>query len=114
MLPRLKRKLFCSFCRRTDKEVAKLVGGPGVNICDDCVDQCVLAIAGKPTTGFVGWDSLSTDTLLAALPPSEASVEAARGILQNQIDILRKRDVSWAQIGEALGISRQAAWERFS
>ena len=30
------------------------------------------------------------------------------------IDILRKRDVSWQQIGDALGTSRQAAWERFS
>ncbi len=114
MLPRLKRKLYCSFCRKTDKEVAKLVGGPGVHICDACIDQCVLVIAGKPTSGFAGWESLSTERLLEALPPSEASVEAARGILQSQIDILRKRDVSWAQIGEALGISRQAAWERFS
>ncbi|NOT42689.1 MAG: hypothetical protein HOP13_19605 [Alphaproteobacteria bacterium] len=114
MLPRLKRKLYCSFCRKTDKEVAKLVGGPGVHICDACIDQCVLVIAGKPTSGFAGWENLSTERLLEALPPSEASVEAARAILQNQIDILRKREVSWAQIGEALGISRQAAWERFS
>lgn len=114
MLPRRKRKLYCSFCRRTDAEVTKLIGGPGVHICDACVDQCILVMAGKPTTGFAGWESLSNENLLAALTPSEASVEAARGILQNQIDILRKRDVSWAQIGEALGISRQAAWERFS
>jgi hypothetical protein len=114
MLPRLKRKLYCSFCRRSDADVAKLIGGPGVHICDNCVDQCVLILAGKPSLGFSGWDTLSTEALLAALVPSEASVEAARGILQSQIDILRKRDVSWAQIGEALGISRQAAWERFS
>jgi ATP-dependent Clp protease ATP-binding subunit ClpX len=35
-------------------------------------------------------------------------------VLQAQVDTLRKREVSWAEIGEALGISRQAAWERFS
>ena len=114
MLPRLKRKLYCSFCRRSDAVVDKLIGGPGVYICDVCVDQCVLVLAGKPTPGFGGWDTLSSENLLAALTPSEASVEAARGILQSQIDILRERDVSWAQIGDALGISRQAAWERFS
>lgn len=114
MLPRLKRKLYCSFCRKTDQEVTKLIAGPGVHICDGCVDLCLKIMENKPTPGFAGWDTLSTEALLAALPPSEASVEAARGILQNQIDILRKRDVSWAQIGEALGISRQAAWERFS
>jgi hypothetical protein len=27
---------------------------------------------------------------------------------------LRQRGLSWAQIGGALGISRQSAWERFS
>jgi hypothetical protein len=114
MLSRRKKRLFCSFCRRSDAEVAKLVGGPGVHICDACIDQCVLVIAGRPARGFGGWDTLSDETLLAALAPSEASVEGAREVLQNQIDILRKRDVSWSQIGEALGISRQAAWERFS
>jgi ATP-dependent protease Clp ATPase subunit len=98
----------------SDAEVAKLIGGPGVHICDACVDLCVLTIAGKDASGFAGWDTLTTERLLAALAPSEASVEAARDVLQSQIDILRKRDVSWAQIGEALGISRQAAWERFS
>ena len=114
MLPRLKRKLYCSFCRRSDAEVEKLIGGPGVHICDACVDKCVLILAGKRAEGFAGWESLSNENLLGALVPSEASVEAARGILQSQIDILRRRDVSWAQIGDALGISRQAAWERFS
>jgi hypothetical protein len=114
MIPRRKRKLFCSFCRRPDGEVQKLVGGPGVHICDACIDQCLLAIAGKQTRGFGGWDTLSSEVLLEALAPSEASVDAAREVLQAQIDILRKREISWAQIGEALGISRQAAWERFS
>ena len=28
--------------------------------------------------------------------------------------MLRAREVSWAQIGAALGMSRQSAWERFS
>jgi ATP-dependent protease Clp ATPase subunit len=31
------RKLRCSFCRKTDREVAKLVAGPRVYICDQCV-----------------------------------------------------------------------------
>jgi ATP-dependent Clp protease ATP-binding subunit ClpX len=28
----------CSFCGKKESEVSKLVGGPGVNICDRCVD----------------------------------------------------------------------------
>ena len=31
------RTLRCSFCKKTDAEVAKLVAGPGVRICDECV-----------------------------------------------------------------------------
>ena len=32
--------LFCSFCGKTQKEVRKLIAGPGVNICDSCVALC--------------------------------------------------------------------------
>ncbi len=32
-----RRHLRCSFCRKTENEVAKLVAGPGVYICDQCV-----------------------------------------------------------------------------
>lgn len=32
--------LNCSFCLRSDREVAKLIGGPGVYICDACVALC--------------------------------------------------------------------------
>ena len=30
-------KLRCSFCKKSDADVAKLVAGPGVYICDECV-----------------------------------------------------------------------------
>jgi biotin operon repressor len=33
--------------------------------------------------------------------------------MQDIADILRERDVSWAAIGQALAVSRQAAWKRF-
>jgi ATP-dependent Clp protease ATP-binding subunit ClpX len=31
------RSLRCSFCRRSEDDVAKLVAGPRVYICDHCV-----------------------------------------------------------------------------
>jgi len=34
--------------------------------------------------------------------------------LQQAVDLLRSRRLSWAVIGAALGISHQAAWERFT
>ncbi len=32
--------LFCSFCGKSQKEVRKLIAGPTVYICDECIDLC--------------------------------------------------------------------------
>jgi ATP-dependent protease Clp ATPase subunit len=32
--------LKCSFCGKSQKEVKKLIAGPGVYICDECIDLC--------------------------------------------------------------------------
>ncbi len=108
-----KDKLFCSFCRKTTKEVPSLIAGPGVHICGDCVKICNTMLDALPSDGFADWDKLGDDALLSNLERSQAAFEGARGVLQQQIDTLRKREVSWAKIGAALGVSRQAAWERF-
>jgi ATP-dependent Clp protease ATP-binding subunit ClpX len=34
------RPLFCSFCGKSQSEVRKLIAGPSVYICDECVDLC--------------------------------------------------------------------------
>ena len=33
--------LKCSFCGKSQKQVKKLIAGPGVYICDECIDLCV-------------------------------------------------------------------------
>jgi len=35
-----KNGLRCSFCGKGQKEVKKLIAGPGVYICDECIDLC--------------------------------------------------------------------------
>ena len=105
--------LRCSFCRKPERKVAKLIGGHGAYICDLCVGACNKILEATPA-GFTGWESLTDQQLLDSLLPAEKTVEAVRAVLQTQIDVLRKRGISWAAIGEAMKISRQAAWERFS
>ncbi len=34
------RVLYCSFCGKSEHEVRKLIAGPSVYICDECVDLC--------------------------------------------------------------------------
>jgi len=33
-------ELACSFCGKSQKQVKKLIAGPVVSICDECVDLC--------------------------------------------------------------------------
>lgn len=37
---RNRHTLVCSFCNRTQEEVRKLIAGPSVYICDECIDLC--------------------------------------------------------------------------
>lgn len=37
---RTSSNLVCSFCEKTQDEVKKLVAGPGVYICDECIELC--------------------------------------------------------------------------
>ncbi len=113
MLALLKRTLRCSFCGKSDKEVGRLVAGPCVHICDGCIGTCNKILEATPST-FAGWDKMTNEQLLDGLMTAEATVEATRAVLQAQIEELKRRSVSWEAIGKALGISRQAAWERFS
>lgn len=105
--------LYCSFCRRSSHEVEALVGGPGVHICDRCVADARRVIQGRPTAGFAGWASLDDDTLLASLAPAGECARALDASIRGQVDELRRRGVSWARIGDVLGVTRQAAQQRF-
>ena len=108
------KNLHCSFCLKPRHDVKMLVAGPGVNVCDACVALCDRLLTGKPTAAFGSWDSLSDDELLSTVPAAAAAVDAAEDRLKEHVSLLRRRDVSWARIADVLGVTRQAAWERFS
>jgi ATP-dependent Clp protease ATP-binding subunit ClpX len=40
-----REKLRCSFCNKSQADVKKLIAGPGVFICDECVDICLDILA---------------------------------------------------------------------
>ena len=108
--------LYCSFCFKSQHDVKKLVAGPSkIFICDECVDLCNQIIAdGPPKVTPASRDALPTERLLERLRPMQDTIQGMGDQLQWAVDLLRSRDVSWAQIGTALSISRQSAWERFT
>jgi hypothetical protein len=112
----------CSFCLKPGTEVATLVAGPGVYICDECVGLCTLLIKDRPAAvkpaaapRIAPWDNVATvEEVLSTLP---LIAKAAAGVEQTFTGWVRRAralGATWARIGGALGMTRQSAWERFS
>ena len=106
----------CSFCGKGKDKVSRLVAGPGVFICDRCVHLCneVLESEGHHGELSIGPNSEVAEVLLEELRINAAGLKQSEDQLQRAINLLRENRVAWSRIGEAIGTSRQAAWERFS
>ena len=57
-----KKELRCSFCGKSEHEVHRMIQGPGVRICDECVRLCmdVLEDGYEPHDGLEAPDSIPT------------------------------------------------------
>ncbi|HXW47006.1 MAG TPA: ClpX C4-type zinc finger protein [Streptosporangiaceae bacterium] len=115
--------LACTFCMKLPADVETMVAGAGVFICNECVDLCVQIIASKPKDGsdaapdsrMQTWEQkMSDEDLLAHLPRVAAASAQVEEQLTGWVRQARARGITWTRIGEALGMTRQSAWERFS
>lgn len=101
----------CSFCGKLNTEVDKLVAGAGANICNECVALSALVIDESPNSHAVPrvpvWESLTDEEMLGHIPRVAMHIDQAEADLRAWVRELRRRGVTWARIGEALGISRQ-------
>ena len=107
-------ELRCSFCGKSQEEVAQLIAGPGPSICDECVHLCNDVLAGKRLEGV----RLLADQTDEELTATMVRVAALRHHVDRAVGriarLLRARGTTWTAIGDALGITKQSAWERFS
>ena len=108
----------CSFCTKDEHEIAQMVAGPGVYICNECVALCEQIFAdGRRAPGGTTLpyeDAMTDDQLLAHLPRIASVATQVEDNLRVWVQRARDRGISWARIGAALGMARQSAWERFS
>src|SRR5215475_13222731 len=89
--------LWCSFCGTPEHQVRKIIAGPGVYICDGCVDLCasILDDVRDPTPGAPSGSphqirdaaAMTDDELLERLPRCartgvEAEASLRRLVLQ--------------------------------
>ena len=115
------RQVNCSFCAKPSSAVAKVIAGPGVFICNECIQLCNDILKEQqqnpspPGTRLPAREEAMTDEEILDLLPRIAKVSAQTDAsLQRLVTVLRGRGVTWARIGTALQITRQSAWERFS
>jgi ClpX C4-type zinc finger len=107
----------CSFCLRPNSDVKTLVAGPGVFICNDCIALCSQVVETKPASSprVAPWEQeMALEDVLASLPRIAAAGAQVERNLVEWVRRARSSGATWARIGEALGMTRQSAWERFS
>lgn len=108
----------CSFCGTRGTDDTRFAGGLGALMCTDCLASFTAAFAAPENAGarVIGWsDEAMTDAeMLARLPLIAATAGQVDRYLRAWVGRIRERHISYAEIGKALGVSRQAAWERFS
>lgn len=132
--------LRCSFCAKLDADVGKIIAGPGIYICDECVRLCneILAAGAEADAGrspantantantadtaetagsaekLAPWDRMTDEQMLDHLPRIAAVAAQVESSLHGWVTRLRGNGVTWSRIGAALGMTRQSAWGRFS
>ena len=109
----------CSFCARPEEAVNKVIAGPGVYICDGCVELCDTILAEDRQAGgkhprLPGWESMSDQELLSHLPRVAQVADQVEANLRQWVHRARERGITWSRIGAALQMTRQSAWGRFS
>jgi ATP-dependent protease Clp ATPase subunit len=98
-------------------EVTALVAGPGVFICAGCVELCQQVIEAKSVQvpQLAAWEYFhDIEGVLTTLPRMAKASAQVEENLVGWVRRARTLGASWARIGEALDMTRQSAWERFS
>jgi ribosomal protein L37AE/L43A len=110
----------CSFCGKPDSTVQRLVAGPGVYICNECVELSAAIIADAAHTSAEEvsrrrsqYYDRSTDDILAMLPALVRGADRVEAELAGWISRLRDRGTDWQTIADAVGVSTEGARQRF-
>lgn len=107
----------CSFCGIPGETGMRFAGGLGAMMCESCVEhyhEVFHSASRAKASARPPWDSMSDAEILSNLPLISQTAEQVGGFLVEWVRLARSRKLSWAEIGKAMGTTRQAAWERFA
>jgi hypothetical protein len=110
----------CSFCGKPDSAVERLVAGPGVYICNECIELSAAIVESAARTTAeesarrrAEYYERSSEDILALLPALARSASRVEGELAGWVGRLRARGSDWHAIADAVGMTVDAARERF-
>jgi len=108
----------CSFCGKDNTAVKKLIAGPGVYICNECVGLCdeilaATASAEQSPTPRAAYEHWSAEEILEVLPAVARNADSVESDLRNLVGRLRATDISWRDIAARLHLDADAAQNRF-
>ncbi|MFV0414032.1 MAG: ClpX C4-type zinc finger protein, partial [Oscillospiraceae bacterium] len=81
--PPKEKPLACSFCGKTQDEVERMIIGPGVNICNECIELCYHMLEDEDD-GFAGAPRRSRTAGRAPAKPGPRAPRMEMNILNPQ------------------------------
>jgi hypothetical protein len=106
----------CSFCGKSNAEVMRIVAGPGVYICNECVALCaeIISRVKEAPDSVPRTSQPSADRLLEWMPSIGRTLTSLEADIARRTAALRDSGVPWSRIAEALGLDESEAMKRFA
>src|SRR5690349_13772646 len=101
----------CGFCGTVSTGELRFAGGLGVLLCTNCLDRYHEHYSSpewREGPHQPWWETMSDEEVLATFPKIVAVRAQVEEFLHQWVTVSRARGYTWADIGETLGVSRQA------
>jgi hypothetical protein len=82
--------LYCSFCGKSQHEVSKLIAGPNVFICDECVELCDDIVTGRDPVNYADTPEVLNDKSIEELVVLEKKLKFRIPQLQQLLDLTER------------------------
>ncbi len=82
--------LYCSFCGKSQHEVSKLIAGPNVFICDECVGLCDDIVIGRDPVNYADTPEVLSDKSTEELVALQNRLKSRIPQLQQVLDLTEK------------------------
>ena len=108
----------CSFCGKDNTVLEKLIAGPGVYICNECIGLCndilsTTASAEEAASRRAAFEDRPATEILEVLPAIARNADSVEADLRRLVGRLRTQGTAWQEIAGRLGVEEDAARTRF-